>query len=149
MSSPAEMWAYSERGPMTGEESWARLLRHAGHWEVSGYGLFAVEEKATGEFVGEAGFADFRRRLGGDFDPFPEASWTVTGAMQGRGYASEAIGAALAWLEAERAPPRTVCLIHEQNAPSLRVADKLGYVPLRRVRYRDYPALLMERPAGA
>lgn len=148
LSAAAEMWLYSERGAMTPDESWARLLRHAGHWALMGYGIFAVEEKESGTVVGEAGFADFRRCLGPDFDPFPEASWTIRSEMQDRGYASEAERAAAEWLEAHRAPTATVCLIHRDNAPSLRVAEKLGFAPMRSVEYRGYPAILFKRPPG-
>jgi RimJ/RimL family protein N-acetyltransferase len=145
MSAAAEMWFYSERGAMTPDESWARLLRHAGHWALMGYGIFAVEEKESGRLAGEAGFADFHRRLGPDFDPFPEASWTIRPEMQGRGYASEAARAATLWLEAHRGPTAAVCLIHRDNAPSLRVAEKLGFAPTRPVEYRGYPAILFRR----
>jgi RimJ/RimL family protein N-acetyltransferase len=148
LSAPPDMWRYSERGGMTPEESWARLLRHTGHWTVMGFGIFGVEEKLTGRLVGEAGHADFRRHLGGDFDSFPEASWTIDPHAQGRGYATEAARAAAAWIERARGATTTVCLVHEENAPSLRVAEKLGYRPMRSFTYRGYPATLMKREQG-
>src|ERR1700760_1975625 len=49
--------------PHTREECWARLLRYAGHWPLLGFGYWLVEEKETGEFVGEVGFADFQRDM--------------------------------------------------------------------------------------
>lgn len=140
-----ESFRYSERGPMSGDEAWTRLLRQVGHWALKGYGLFAVEEKATGRFVGEAGLGDFRRRLGEDFDPWPEAAWTIHPAAWGRGYATEAAAAALAWIEGKTGAARSVCLIHAANAPSLRVAAKLGYAPFGERVYRGYPAILHER----
>ncbi|HEX4737163.1 MAG TPA: GNAT family N-acetyltransferase [Allosphingosinicella sp.] len=149
MSTETGMWRYSERGPMAPEESWTRLLRHAGHWALHGYGAFAIEEKATGLLVGEAGFADFRRGFGADFDPFPEACWSIRADRQERGYATEAAEAALAWLEEKLGAKRTVCLIHAANVPSHRVAAKLGYVSFRPVKYRGYHALLLQRDAGA
>ena len=75
------------------------------------------------------------------------ASWTIASWAQGRGYATEAAAGALAWLEAQRRPGRTVCLIHAENAPSLRVAAKLGYRAFAEREYRGYPALLFERRA--
>ena len=124
------------------------MLRHAGHWALYGYGIFAIEEKAGGRFVGEAGFGHFRRGLGDDFDPFMEASWTISPDCQGLGYATEAAEGALAWIARLRAA-RTVCLIHVENNPSLRVAEKLGFGQLRAVDYRGYRAMLMERGAGS
>jgi RimJ/RimL family protein N-acetyltransferase len=41
--------------------------------------------------------------------------------------------------------PRTVCIIDSANAPSLRLAEKLGYRPVTEARYRDATTLLFER----
>src|SRR5262245_44423452 len=67
----AAMWAEPKVGqfilgrPSTAEESWARLLRYIGHWQLMGFGFWALEEKASGDFIGELGFADYAR----DIDP--------------------------------------------------------------------------------
>lgn len=148
MVSKPEMFRFSHRGAMTSEEAWSLLMRHIGHWSSLGYGVFAVEDRETGALLGEAGLSDFRRRLGPDFDPHPEITWSILPEAQGRGYAAEAAAAALEWA-AGRGVRRTVCLIHEENEPSLRVAARLGYRTIRRVAYRGYPALLMERERQA
>lgn len=140
-----ETFRYSAKRAMTSDEAWTRLLRHAGHWSLLGYGLFVVEEKATGRFVGEAGLGDFRRRLGPIFDDAPEAAWTIARWAQGRGYATEAAAAALRWMESRFGMDRSVCIIHADNEASLRVARKLGYVAYDERRYRGYPALLHQR----
>jgi RimJ/RimL family protein N-acetyltransferase len=49
--------------PLTNEEVWSRLLRYAGHWQWLGFGYWVVEEKASGRFIGEMGFADYRREI--------------------------------------------------------------------------------------
>ena len=144
MASDRGMFRYSERGPMTSDEVWTRLLRHAGHWSLLGYGVFAVEEKATGRYAGEAGLGQFRRGLGEPFDSCPEISWSIAPDLQGQGYAQEAAAAALRWF-ALREPGPTVCMIHHANAPSLRVAAKLGYRQYASLDYKGYPALLFER----
>jgi hypothetical protein len=46
-----ETFRFSERGAMTSDEAWSRLLRHIGQWSVTGYGFFAVEEKAAGSLA--------------------------------------------------------------------------------------------------
>lgn len=145
MAAAPEMFVYSERSAMTQEEAWGRLLRHIGHWHLFGYGVFAVEERATGRYVGEAGVADFKRALGPHFDPFPESTWSIRPDSQGRGYALEAAEAALAWLSRQRQEAETVCLIHVGNAASLRVAEKLGYEPIGELDYRGYPARIFKR----
>jgi RimJ/RimL family protein N-acetyltransferase len=65
----AALWAnpdvvrYIGGKPFTREEVWARLLRYAGHWQWLGFGFWALEEKETGAFAGELGFAEFMRDL--------------------------------------------------------------------------------------
>ena len=49
--------------PFTREESWTRLLRYVGHWALLGFGYWVVEDKQTGQFLGEVGFADYERDL--------------------------------------------------------------------------------------
>lgn len=147
MAADPGMFHYSDRGPMTGDEAWSRLLRHAGHWSLLGYGVFAVEEKETGRFVGEAGLGQFRRGLGERFDSRPEITWSIVAERQRCGYACEAAQAALAWFEL-RDPGPSVCLIHTSNAPSLRLAEKLGYEVFAEIEYKGYPALLLERGAA-
>jgi RimJ/RimL family protein N-acetyltransferase len=147
MMAEAGSFRFSERGPMGRDEAWTRLLRHVGHWAVLGWGLFAVEDKATGRFVGEVGLGDFRRCLATPYDSAPEAGWTIAPEWQGRGYATEAMQAALAWIRERLGAERTVCLIHADNAASLRVAAKLGFRTFAHCRYRGYDALLLERMA--
>lgn len=144
MAGDAAMFRYSDRGAMTRDESWSRLLRQIGHWSLLGYGIFAVEEKASGRFAGEAGLGQFRRGLDEPFESCPEATWSITPELQGMGYGGEAAQAALDWFGARHAGP-TVCLIHVANAPSLRLAAKLGYAPFREIDYKGYPARLFRR----
>jgi RimJ/RimL family protein N-acetyltransferase len=132
----------------TREDAWNRLLRYAGHWALLGYGLFAVFDRADGAFLGEVGLADFHRALGPDFDGVPEAAWILTAAAQGRGLALEAVSAAHEWLDGAKAPARTVCLISPENAPSLRLADRLGYVAFGACTYKDSACTMFERRNG-
>ncbi|MGL4965563.1 MAG: GNAT family N-acetyltransferase [Inquilinus sp.] len=128
--------------PSTPEESWARLLRYGGLWGLLGFGYWAVHERATGRFVGEVGFADFRRGLG--FDGVPEGGWILAPWAQGRGLGGEAVRAALAWGDV-RGWARSVCIIDPDNAPSLRLAGACGYREAGRLTYKDHPVILLER----
>jgi RimJ/RimL family protein N-acetyltransferase len=145
MSADPDMARFAGRAPAGHDEAWMRLLRHTGHWQLFGYGFLAIEEKATGCLVGEAGLADFKRGLGAGFDGVPEAGWAIAPWAQGHGYATEAAAAALAWTEASHNLRRSVCVIHGENRASLRVAEKLGYRPLGACTYRGYEALTFER----
>lgn len=145
MMSDADSFVFDGRGGMTSDEAWTRFLRQAGHWKVLGYGSFGVFEKASGSFVGEVGFGDFRRGLGGDFDYCPEASWMIVAEARQQGYATEAIRTAVEWMEECREASRTVCIIHSRNRSSLRIAHKLGFKPFRYAEYRGYPAIFFKR----
>ena len=149
----AAMWSdpvvnrYTTGKPLLPEETWAKTLRNAGLWLVLGYGYWAVEEKATGEFVGETGFADFQRAIEPPLSDMPEIGWVFVPRVHGRGYASEATRAAVAWGDEHFGPVRTACLIHEGNVPSLRLADKLGYREFRRTKYKASDVIIFTREA--
>lgn len=131
--------------PGTQQDSWFRLLRFAGHWQLRGFGYFAVMEKETGVFVGNVGLASFMRGLGDDFDPYPEAGWVLAASAHGKGYATEAAQAAHDWFDREHGPQRTVCIIDPPNAGSIRVAEKLGYRLMGERPFRDSSVLAFER----
>jgi RimJ/RimL family protein N-acetyltransferase len=143
----AEVTRYIGGRPFTEEEVWARLLRYVGHWAVLGFGYWVVREKATGTFVGEVGFADYRRDITPPFDDAPETGWVLAPSAHGQGYATEAVNAALAWGDAHFGARRTVCLIDVDNVASMRVAEKCGYRELVRTAYKGQPAVIFERPA--
>ncbi len=131
--------------PFTREEVWSRLLRYAGHWEWLGYGYWAIEDRATGEFVGELGFADFHRDMTPSVEGIPEAGWVLAAKFHGRGYATEALQTVHTWGEANLVSTRTACIIDPANAASIRVANKCGYIENGLASYRGEPALLYFR----
>lgn len=150
----AAMWADPEvtrhigGRPSTAEEAWSRVLRYAGLWALLGFGYWVARERETGRFVGEAGFADFRRELTPSLEGAPEVGWALAPWAQGRGFATEAVRAALAWGDAHLPAERTVCMIHPQNAPSIRVAEKCGFRQIASSTYKSEPTLLFERRRG-
>lgn len=151
----ARMWAdpdvvrHITGRPSTATESWARLLRYVGHWRVLGFGYWALEDLETGAFVGEAGFADYRREIEPSLDGVPEAGWVLAPQAQGRGLATEAMQAAIAWGDANFTSDVTACLFDPQHKASIRVAAKCGYVEKGRATLAGLPTLVMERTRGA
>lgn len=131
--------------PSTREESWSRLLRYAGLWPLLGFGYWAVEDKATGRFVGDVGFADFQRDITPPFEGAPEAGWVLAPWAHGRGYATEAVRAALAWADAHLGGARAVCIIDSGNDASIHVATKCGFAEYARTLYKGGPAVLFRR----
>lgn len=131
--------------PRTREETWIRLLRYAGMWQIIGYGLWAVEEKATGRLIGEAGFHEMKRDIVPPFEGTPEAGWALIPAAHGRGLATEVVGRAHEWAKGRPGFGRTVCIIDPENTASLAVARKLGYREIETASYHGEPTILLER----
>jgi RimJ/RimL family protein N-acetyltransferase len=140
-----EVTRYVGGKPLTAEEVWTRLLRHIGHWSLLGFGYWVAREKSSGRFVGEVGFADLKRALDPPFDGAPEAGWILAPWSHGRGYATEAVRAAIDWGSRHFGPVRTVCLIDDENVRSIRVAEKCGYREYARTTYKANPVILFER----
>ena len=134
--------------PFTEEESWTRLMRARGLWEVLCFGYWAVRETATGRYVGEVGFADLRRELEPILYGLPEMGWVLTAWSHGQGFGTEAVEAGLAWIDETLAPPVVPCIINVANAPSIALATKVGFRVKTHAAYKGSPILVMERRSG-
>ena len=116
--------------PRTRGQAWEAFLRNAGHWQMTGFGQWAISEHQSRQMIGQTGFFFASRGLGEDFDSFPEAGWLLAPTYQGKGYAFEAAAAAHEWFD--RVIPGTlVALVAEGNAASLKLAQRLGYRHMR------------------
>lgn len=131
--------------PSTREESWARILRYAGLWPLKGYGYWAVVDKSSGRFIGDVGIADFAREMTPPIYRAPEAGWALVPAAHGKGYATEAMQAALAWADANLEAAATMCMLDATNSASMRVAEKCGYREFGRAEYKGAPSLIYRR----
>ncbi len=121
------------------------MLRYVGHWSWLGFGYWALEEKSTGRLAGELGFGDYKRDLKPSLDGTPELGWALASRLHGKGYATEAVRAAIAWGDEHFGRVRTACLIHPENLASIRVAEKCGYREFQRTTYKDHTIILLER----
>ena len=138
---------YLGGSPMAREDAWRRMLAAPGLWALLGYGYWSIEDKADGAYLGQAGFADFKRDMVPKIEGLPEMGWLVAPAAQGRGLASEAVAAALGW--ADSGPLRgreIVAIIDPENAASIRVAEKAGFAEREAASYRGEAILLFRRP---
>ncbi len=147
----AGMWAdptvtrYIGGRPFSEEEVWARMLRYAGHWAWLGFGYWLIEEKSSGHFVGEVGFANYKREIDSPIQNMPELGWALATAMSGKGYATESTSTAIAWFDSHFPAVSTTCLIAPENTASIRVANKCHYRELERTTYRGLPVILFVR----
>src|SRR5689334_24822940 len=86
--------------PATPEEVWTRFLRYVGHWTLLGFGYWVLHDRESGRFVGEVGFADYHRALSPPLNGMPEIGWVLATWAHGRGLATEAVRAVVAWGDA-------------------------------------------------
>jgi RimJ/RimL family protein N-acetyltransferase len=130
--------------PFTREECWTRFLRYTGHWSLLGFGYWLVEEKETGEFVGEVGFGNFKRDLEPALGEIPELGWVLAASKHGKGYATEAAQAALGWGRQHFRSQDFACIIHPDHRASIKVARKCGFEQRQLGIYKGRPAIIFK-----
>jgi RimJ/RimL family protein N-acetyltransferase len=113
-------------GPMRSVDSDALIDRIEAGFEANGFGLWAVEVAATGEFIGFTGLA--RPRFRAHFMPAVEVGWRLARPAWGHGYATEAASAALAYGFGPAGLDEIVSFTTRANARSRAVMDRLGMV---------------------
>ncbi len=131
--------------PSTPEESWARLLRYIGHWAAFGFGYFAIFDKADGRYLGECGLMELQREITPSLAGSAEVGWVLTSDAWGRGLATEAMSAVMAWYGARPDAQPLSCIIAPGNVASIRVAAKLGFMLETETLYGERPTLVFRR----
>ena len=122
--------------PLSPLEAWRHMAMVLGHWQLFGFGPWAVEERASGHLIG---------RIGPYYPPgWPglELVWTIRRQWWGQGLATEGAGAALASIFRKMAPDQVISLIRPKNGPSIRVAEKIGQQPLGSMEFRGREVLV-------
>ncbi|MBW4642770.1 MAG: GNAT family N-acetyltransferase [Goleter apudmare HA4340-LM2] len=121
MCGDPEVMRYIGTGkPLFRDESWRNMTMIAGHWQLRGYGMWAVEECQSGEMIGRIGCWQPHGW------PGFEIGWTLRRTYWGRGFATEGAQAALNYAFRELQQPDVISLIRPKNLASRRVAEKLG-----------------------
>lgn len=122
MSADPEVMRYlgATGEPLTRLEAWRQMAMFLGHWQLRGYGVWAVEERASGALVGRIGL------FNPDGWPGLECIWTLARGAWGKGFATEGARRALAYAFTELGQPRVISLIRPGNAASVRVAERIG-----------------------
>jgi RimJ/RimL family protein N-acetyltransferase len=111
---------------------WRNAAIMAGHWALHGFGLFVVEEKQTGRYVG---------RVGPWFPvgwPGFEVGWGIAKGFRGKGYAVEAASVSIDWAFGCFEIDRIVHCIRPENVASQKVAQRLGATIERQVELFDH-----------
>ena len=123
-----EVMTYYPR-PKTRQEAAHWINWNRGLYRTHGHGLWRLTT-ATGDFVGDCGLTP--QVVEGVTEL--EVGYHVMPAMQGRGYATEAAAAARDFARTVLGAGRLVALIHPDNRPSQRVAEKIGLRPEKRAK---------------
>jgi len=102
------------------EACWRSVALWIGHWALRSFGMWAVEECASGAFIGRIGLWQ------PEGWPGTEVGWMLGPAWWGRGYATEAARASLAWGFEHLPVDEVVSLIQPHNQASQAVAGRIG-----------------------
>ena len=106
--------------PLDRMNAWRSMAMLLGHWALRGYGMWAVERRDSGEFVGRVGLHH------PEGWPDLELGWMLLPEHRRHGYATEAGRAALDFAFSKVKASRAISLIRVGNSASERVARRLG-----------------------
>jgi RimJ/RimL family protein N-acetyltransferase len=133
MCAAPEVMRYLNDGqPLSREDAWRHMAMVLGHWQLRGYGLWAVEERASRDMIGRIGCYK------PEGWPELEVGWALRRRYWGRGYATEGARMSLRFAFTELKANHVISVIHPKNAASIRVAEKLGETFERTDRVRGF-----------
>lgn len=128
-------------GPLHRLGAYRIFAQEVGHWALRGYGVWALEEKATGTYCGQVG----------PYFPegWPEAeiSWLLMNGFEGQGYAIEAARFARDYAYGTLGWTTAISLISKGNVPSSRLAERLGATFEKEIDFFGELALVYRHPA--
>ena len=141
------VYRYFGTEPASREDNWRRLMAQTGSWQINGFGGWAVTRRDDGRLLGMVSLFTAFRALDPDFGDTPEMGWIFATETHGQGLAGEACRAVLDWADANLQPTPIWAIISPDNAPSIRLAERLGFEHHNRSTYHDEPILVLQRPA--
>ena len=126
MCADAEGMRYIGEGRvLTRSESWRSMATLLGHWELRGYGMWVVTLRGDDTMIGRAGFWE------PEGWPGFEIGWSFARSAWGHGYATEAAACARDYASDVMGRRELISVIYPENAPSIRVAERIGEKFLR------------------
>ena len=133
--SDPEVMRYMGGGPLTRAETERRVEKIVRSWEERGFGLWAVEYKETGTFIGRIGLL-YHEDWSED-EHKTEVGWLLDRSCWGRGLATEGARASVRYGFEELGLERIISIIRPENAASRRVAEKAGLALQGETHWRD------------
>ncbi|MFC4667626.1 GNAT family N-acetyltransferase [Seohaeicola nanhaiensis] len=129
-------------GPYTRQRSWVSFLAQYGHWALRGYGMWMLEDRATGGIAGRVGII---RNDGWDE---PELGWHIYDGFEGKGLAYEAAHAARAHAANHLGLDRVISYIVPDNTRSAALAQRLGATIERDGEVSGHPCHVWRHPSA-
>jgi RimJ/RimL family protein N-acetyltransferase len=127
-------------GPLDRDDTWRRIAMGLGHWRLRGFGDWALEEKATGDYIGWCAL------WSPEGFPGREVGWGLVKAKHGRGFATEAARRARDFAYLTLGWDTAISLIALGNDPSVRVARRLGAVFESFTKFRGMDCAIYRHP---
>lgn len=115
-----EVMRYIRAGPLSRSDAWWQIARYVGHWQLRGYGMWAVVRRSTNRLIGHLGFLD------PDGGEGFELGWALARDAWGNGYAFEGTNAAVHHAFTALKRDHIICVIRPENVRSIRLAERLG-----------------------
>jgi len=134
--SDPECMRYTSGRPFNENESWQKLAALSGHWNLRGYGSYALEDKTSGKVLGVAGL-DYPLEW-----PEPEIQWGLSSAYWGKGFASEAVKAIRKMTKETNPGLPLISLIFENNSNSINLARAVGATFEKKSIFRNESCLI-------
>lgn len=133
--------------PQPSEVIWGKFLSTAGLWPIMGYGYWVFAHRASDQMIGMGGLSYFGRGIS-ELEHYPEAGWAISPDHWHKGYASEAMAAALSWADQYLAAPQVRAIIEPDHGASVHLAEKLGFRRIGDCHYVDSVLDIFSRPRG-
>ena len=140
LADPEVMQFLGDGKPLAPADAWRAFAALAGHWVIRGFGMWAVEERATGTFVGRAGLLE---PLGW---PGLEIGYALDRKSWGRGFAREAAAASLVYARDRLNRDEVISIIRPTNTRSIGVATSLGAQPVESIDFLGGIATIYRYP---
>jgi RimJ/RimL family protein N-acetyltransferase len=118
-------WWFPLRAGMSKRETGDFLRRVLARYDSDGFGIEALIDRASGTMIGWAGLAV--PHFLPEVLPAVEVGWRLAGPWRGRGLATEAGTAALAFGFTTGGLDRIVSIYERENVASGRVMERLGF----------------------
>ena len=140
MADPEVTQFLGEGRPLTRVDAWRQLAMILGHWMLRGFGLWAVEERASGRLIGRIGCHEPE-----GFPAF-EVGYVLAREAWGNGYAREGAAAALQFARQTLRRREITSIIRPANTGSIRVATSLGARAAETVEFFGAPSVVYRYP---